>query len=72
MARARFLQNPCYLPVPTRSRELNLRPAITKGIVIAGCIPATDEMNDFELIAVHHCQRFHEVTGVQSRDCVLR
>ena len=40
-----------YLPVPTMSREANVRPAITKGVSVTAFLPASDEVHDLEPVA---------------------
>src|SRR5688500_11507106 len=42
-----------YLPVPTISREANVRPAMTNGVSVMP-LAATHEIHDFDPVAVVH------------------
>src|SRR3954454_3432436 len=49
----RMTANDEYFPVPTISRDLNSRPAITSGSFIS-FTPTAHEVDDFNLVAVLH------------------
>src|SRR5688572_20057225 len=63
-----------YLPVPTMSRDRNVRPAMTKGVSVI-ChlrheLTTPDEIDDLDAVALVH-ERVVEEVPLQDREVVL-
>ena len=64
-----------YLPVPTISLDLNVRPAMVKGVsaiatACLSCLPAADEVHDLNAVAVAD-ERGGEGVALENHEIVL-